>query len=112
MYFKSVTQEGKETMKNRWQRKDARRRVLVDQFAEERLKRKAMSREMMRTPEQREDAKLKLRSLPRDSAETRRCNRCVETGRGRSVMGVFRRSRYVIREMALSGRLPGVMKHS
>ena len=39
-------------------------------------------------------------------------NRCVITGRGRAVSQFFKQSRIVIRENALKGKYPGVVKSS
>jgi small subunit ribosomal protein S14 len=50
--------------------------------------------------------------LSRDSSLTRVRNRCVLSGRGGSVLSVFRLSRIRFRELALLGKLPGVKKAS
>lgn len=99
-------------MKNRWQRKDRRRRLRVDQYAMDRMSLKARVRDVRTSESDRVRAREILRTLPRDTSATRVCNRCVETGRGHAVMRVFRRSRFVIRDRALKGLLPGVKKRS
>ena len=53
-----------------------------------------------------------LRQLPRDSCPTRLHNRCNVTGRPRSFMRKFGISRIAFREMALEGKIPGVIKAS
>ena len=53
-----------------------------------------------------------LEKLPRDSSKTRLHNRCLLTGRPRSVYRHFGLSRIKMRELALSGKLPGVSKAS
>ena len=53
-----------------------------------------------------------LESLPRDSSRTRLHNRCSLTGRPRAVYRFFGLSRIKMRELALSGKLPGVSKAS
>ena len=100
---------------NRWQRKDLRRRLRVDHHWVQRRQRKAQIRDGLGDPSRGEEVKRlqQARSLRnRDGSPTRVHNRCVETGRGRSVMRRFRRSRFVIRERGLQGRLPGVKKAS
>ena len=54
----------------------------------------------------------KLQKLPRNSSPTRLVRRCPVTGRSKSVYRFFNLSRHVIREMAYSGLLPGVVKAS
>ena len=54
----------------------------------------------------------KLQKLPRNSAKTRIRNRCWKTGRPRGVFRDFGLSRHVLREYALQGLLPGVVKAS
>nr|AWL21505.1 ribosomal protein S14 [Pilularia americana] len=53
-----------------------------------------------------------LQSLPRNSAPTRLRNRCSLTGRPRSNYRDFGLSRHVLREMAHTCLLPGVIKSS
>jgi small subunit ribosomal protein S14 len=54
----------------------------------------------------------KIQQLPRNSAPTRRRNRCWVTGRPRGVYRDFGLSRNVLREWAHEGLLPGVVKSS
>ena len=54
----------------------------------------------------------KLQKLPRNSAPSRRRNRCWLTGRSRGYYRDFGLSRHVIREWAHQGLLPGVVKSS
>lgn len=54
----------------------------------------------------------KLQNLPRNSAPVRLHNRCVVTGRPRGYFRDFGLSRHVLREYALQGLLPGVVKAS
>jgi small subunit ribosomal protein S14 len=53
-----------------------------------------------------------LRKLPRDSSATRVRNRCVLTGRGRSIYAKYGLCRQMFRKLALEGKLPGVKKAS
>lgn len=56
--------------------------------------------------------RLKLQKLPRNSAPTRLHNRCSVSGRPKSFYRDFQLSRNVLREYALKGLLPGVIKSS
>lgn len=53
-----------------------------------------------------------LRKLPRDSNPVRLHNRCNITGRSRAYLRKFGLSRLAFREMALEGKIPGVIKAS
>lgn len=53
-----------------------------------------------------------LQKLPPNSAPVRLHNRCVVTGRPRGFFRDFGLSRHVLREYALQGLLPGVVKSS
>jgi len=54
----------------------------------------------------------KLNDLPRNSANIRYRNRCKLTGRTRGVYRKFGLSRIKIRELSMSGDLPGMVKSS
>ena len=54
----------------------------------------------------------KLNELPRDSAKIRLRNRCEITGRTRGVYRKFGLSRIKLRELTMSGNLPGMVKSS
>jgi len=62
--------------------------------------------------EERFAAQLKLSKLPRNSARTRIRNRCEITGRPHGVYRKLRISRIALRELALSGKIPGMTKSS
>jgi small subunit ribosomal protein S14 len=55
---------------------------------------------------------LKISKLPRNSSKVRYRNRCLLSGRPRGNLRDFRLSRIAARELALDGRLPGVIKAS
>jgi small subunit ribosomal protein S14 len=58
------------------------------------------------------DAMMALQKLPLNSMKIRVHNRCGLTGRPRGYMRQFGISRVTFREMALSGKIPGVTKAS
>jgi small subunit ribosomal protein S14 len=77
-----------------------RRKVLVAKYAEKRKELKEKG------------DYAGLAKLPRDSSATRLHNRCMMTGRARSYYRKFGVSRLVFRELALQGKIPGVIKSS
>ena len=62
--------------------------------------------------EDKEAARAKLQKLPRDASPTRLRNRCALTGRPRGVYRKFGLARNKLRELALRGEVPGVIKAS
>ena len=57
-------------------------------------------------------AQLKLSKLPKNSAKTRIRNRCEITGRPHGVYRKLKISRIALRQMASSGKIPGMTKSS
>ena len=57
-------------------------------------------------------AQLKLNKLPMNSAKIRVVNRCEITGRPHGVYRKLKMSRIALREMASSGKIPGMTKSS
>jgi small subunit ribosomal protein S14 len=62
--------------------------------------------------EAKEEARLKLQKLPRDSSPVRLRNRCALTGRPRGVYRKFGLGRNKLRDLALKGEVPGIIKAS
>ena len=88
------------------------RSYLVKKFKNKRndLKSKIMSKDI--SIEERLKLQSKLNDLPRNSSSIRYRNRCKLTGRTRGVYRKFGLSRIKIRELSMSGDLPGVVKSS
>ena len=57
-------------------------------------------------------AQLKLNKLPKNSSKIRIRNRCEITGRPHGVYRKLRISRIALRDMASSGKIPGLVKSS
>ena len=57
-------------------------------------------------------AQLKLNKLPKNSAKIRVRNRCEVSGRPHGVYRKLRISRIALRDMASSGKIPGITKSS
>ncbi len=64
------------------------------------------------TPEEVDAAQLKLQKMPRNASPVRVRNRCSQTGRPRGYLRKFGISRIALRELALEGQIPGVVKSS
>ena len=62
--------------------------------------------------EERFKAQQKLSKLPRNSAKIRVMNRCQITGRPHGVYRKLKISRIALRDMASSGKIPGITKSS
>jgi len=92
--------------------KNSNRLKLIDKFSN---RRKALKDQIMKknlTIEERLMIQNKLNDLPRNSSSIRYRNRCKLTGRTRGVYRKFGLSRIKIRELSMSGDLPGVVKSS
>ena len=62
--------------------------------------------------DERFNAQLKLSKLPKNSGRTRIRNRCEITGRPHGVYRKLKISRIALRELASSGKIPGMTKSS
>ena len=58
------------------------------------------------------EAQLKLNKLPKNSAKIRVRNRCEVSGRPHGVYRKLKISRIALRDMASSGKIPGITKSS
>ena len=58
------------------------------------------------------EARLSFQKLPRDSSPVRIRNRCTLTGRPRGVYSKFGLGRSKLRDIAMSGKIPGIIKAS
>lgn len=92
--------------------KNQRRIKLVAKYAGRRERLKAIAADEARPQEERFIARLKLAELPRNSSPNRVRNRCRLTGRPRGNYRKFKMSRISFRELASSGKIPGVVKSS
>jgi small subunit ribosomal protein S14 len=92
--------------------RNEQRRKLIDRHRERRAELKAKIIDPSLSLREREEASERLRKLPRDSSATRLRNRCSLSGRPRAYYRKFGLSRIALRELALRGELPGVVKAS
>ena len=92
--------------------RDQKRRALVKKYAKKRLMLVAIINNTKMSDEDRMAARLKVQALPRNSNPTRLRNRCAITGRPRGYFRKFGLGRNKLREFAMRGEIPGVVKAS
>jgi small subunit ribosomal protein S14 len=92
--------------------RQAKRAATVKKFAEKRKQLLAIIRDPKATDDARDEARSKLQALPRDASPVRLRNRCAITGRPRGTFRKFGLSRNKIREIAMRGEIPGMIKAS
>jgi small subunit ribosomal protein S14 len=92
--------------------RELKRRETVKKFAAKRAALEAIINDEKATPEERRDARLKFQALPRNSSPVRLRNRCALTGRPRGVFSKFGIGRSKLRDLMMSGQVPGVTKAS
>ncbi len=92
--------------------KNKKRKAMVENYKAKREELRNMVKNEKLSPEVRDQAMKTLAELPRNSSATRIRNRCVLTGRPRAYYRKFGLSRIALRDLALRGELPGVIKAS
>ena len=92
--------------------REKKRRQTVAKFKVRRQALLDVIRNFKAADEDRDAARAKLQKLPRDASPSRLRNRCAITGRPRGVYRKFGLGRNKLRDMALRGEVPGVIKAS
>jgi small subunit ribosomal protein S14 len=92
--------------------RDKYRRQTVAKFKVKRAALLEVIHNAKASDEDRDAARAKLQRLPRDASPVRLRNRCALTGRPRGVYKKFGLGRSKLRELALHGEVPGVIKAS
>jgi small subunit ribosomal protein S14 len=92
--------------------REEKRARLVKKFAAKRAELKAVIASSKSTDEERSAALLALQALPRNASPVRQRNRCQLTGRPRGVFSKFGLGRTKLREYAMRGEIPGIVKAS
>lgn len=92
--------------------RDLKRRETVKKYATRRAELLAIINDTKSSDEDRYSARVKLQMLPRNSSAVRLRNRCSLTGRPRGVYSKFGLGRSKLRDIAMSGQIPGVAKAS
>jgi len=92
--------------------REQKRRDTVRRFAERRAELRAIIAASGSSDEERQAAREKLQKLPRDASPVRLRNRCALTGRPRGTFRKFGLARNKLREIAMRGEIPGLVKAS
>ena len=92
--------------------RDLKRRDTVKKYSAKRAALLAIVTNIKLSEEERYAARQKLQALPRNSSPVRLRNRCSLTGRPRGVFSKFGLGRSKLRDFAMRGEIPGVIKAS
>ena len=92
--------------------RNEKRKKIVEKFKAKRAQLLEIVHDSRASDEAKEEARLKLQKLPRDASPSRIRNRCALTGRPRGVYKKFGLGRSKLRDLALKGEVPGVIKAS
>ncbi|MBE8718637.1 30S ribosomal protein S14 [Cellvibrio polysaccharolyticus] len=92
--------------------REVKRAETANKFAAKRDELKAIIVSPSSTEEQVWEAQIKLQKMPRDASPSRQRNRCRVTGRPHGVYRKFGLCRHKLREAAMRGDVPGLVKAS
>ncbi len=92
--------------------RNLKRIKIVKKYSLQRAHLKKIISDINLTEDERAIARIKLQKLPRDSSSVRLRNRCLLTGRPRGVFSKFGLGRIKLRDIAMSGKIPGIIKAS
>ena len=92
--------------------REIKRMRLVKKHANKRNGLKLLIKNMSLSDDERDAARKKLNMLPRDSSPVRMRNRCTLTGRPHGYYRKFGLARNKLREAAMRGDVPGLVKAS
>jgi small subunit ribosomal protein S14 len=92
--------------------RELKRARTVKKYAAKRAELKAKLKDPKLGMEERDELRRKFQSLPRDASPCRQRNRCRDTGRPHGYYRKFGLSRTKLREAAMRGDIPGLVKAS
>ncbi len=92
--------------------REVKRTRLVQKFAAKRAELKAAIKDTSLSDEERSAARDKFNKMPRDASPVRMRNRCSITGRPHGYYRKFGLGRNKLREAAMRGDVPGLVKAS
>ena len=92
--------------------RERKRLKLVKKYAAKRARLKAIIKSSEASPEEKEAAWKAFHALPRDSSPCRLRNRCRVSGRPHGYYRKFGLARNKLREAAMQGYVPGLVKAS
>lgn len=92
--------------------REVKRAKTAARYAAKRAELKAVVKNPNSTSEQIDEAMLKLQKLPRDASPSRQMKRCRVSGRPHGFYRKFGLGRNKLREAAMRGDVPGLVKAS
>jgi small subunit ribosomal protein S14 len=92
--------------------REKKRAKTAAKYAQKRAELKAIIKDPASSPEQVDVAVLKLQKMPRDASSARQQRRCRISGRPHAVYRKFGLCRNKLREAAMRGDVPGLVKAS
>lgn len=92
--------------------REHKRAHMVAKYANKRAELKKVIRNMSLSEQERQEARIKLNKMPRDASPSRMRNRCALTGRPHGFYRKFGLGRNKLREAAMRGDVPGLVKAS
>ena len=92
--------------------REKKRAQAVAKFAGKRAELKAILKDVNASDDDKWDAQVKLQKLPRNASPVRQQRRCQVTGRPHAVYRKFGLCRNKLREAAMRGDVPGLVKAS
>ena len=92
--------------------RENKRARTVAKYAQKRAALKAILADVNASDEEKWDAQIAMQKLPRDASPVRQQRRCQVTGRPHAVYRKFGLCRNKLREAAMRGDVPGLVKSS
>ena len=92
--------------------REAKRTQLVAKYAAQRAELKQIINNVSSSDDEKWEAQVALQKLPRDASPVRQQRRCQVTGRPHAVYRKFGLCRNKLREAAMRGDVPGLVKAS
>ena len=92
--------------------RELKRQRMVKKYASQRSELRAVIKNMSLSEEERSEARIALNKMPRDASPSRLRNRCSLTGRPHGYYRKFGLGRNKLREAAMQGDVPGLVKAS
>ena len=92
--------------------REVKREKIAARYARKRTELKAIIKNPNSAPEDVDAAVIKLQKLPRDASPSRQQRRCRVSGRPHAVYRKFGLGRNKLREAAMRGDVPGLVKSS
>ena len=92
--------------------RENKRAATVAKYAAKRAELKEIIRDPNKSDDEKWEAQIKLQKLPRNASPSRQQRRCQVTGRPHGVYRKFGLCRNKLREAAMRGDVPGLVKSS